>query len=227
MFAWLSCTAIFASSTSIWMNSSSSAKLGWIILRATYFSNPATPVVFARWISAMPPTAIWRTRRYGPNCRSATAGELLVGRPRAGDRLAARVHEHADQAQRSLRAAIERAHDLGRDPVRDVDDVARGRVRDEVEAQARAVGLAIDLVGLGEALVDVLEDRVLREPAEPIADRDREHLVGRGVADRHGPRRARPRALVRIDLGKDLLAVVVDRRVVERVHQQLLAHLAD
>ena len=35
---------IFASSISIWMNCSSCEKLGWIILRATYFSNPAMPV---------------------------------------------------------------------------------------------------------------------------------------------------------------------------------------
>ena len=67
MLPWLSCTAIFASSTSIWMNCSSSAKFGWIILIATYFSNPAIPFVFARWISAIPPTATWRTNRYGPN----------------------------------------------------------------------------------------------------------------------------------------------------------------
>jgi hypothetical protein len=40
MLPWLSCTAIFASSTSIWMNCSSSAKFGWIILSATYFSKP-------------------------------------------------------------------------------------------------------------------------------------------------------------------------------------------
>src|SRR5947208_16540031 len=117
MLPWLSWTAIFASSTSIWMNCSSSAKFGWIILSATYFSNPATPLVFARWISAMPPTAICRTRRYGPNCRSAI-GTGLGLRPLLQHLGAAWVHEHPDQAQRRFRTAIERAHDLGRDPVR-------------------------------------------------------------------------------------------------------------
>src|SRR6476646_5747315 len=115
MLPWVSCTAILASSTSIWMNCSSSAKFGWIILSATYFSKPAMPLVFARWISAMPPTAICRTRRYGPNWRSATR-HFLIDRIR--DRplkhlRAAGVHEHADEPQRRLRAAIERAHHLG------------------------------------------------------------------------------------------------------------------
>src|SRR5438874_7409458 len=145
MLPWLSCTAIFASSTSIWMNCSSSAKFGWIIFSATYFSNPAMPLVFARWISAMPPTAICRTSRYGPNCRSAIDTRLGLG-PLLQHLRAAGMHEHADQAQRRLRAAVERAHDLGRDPVRDIDDVGRRRVRDQVQAQARAVGLAIDLI---------------------------------------------------------------------------------
>src|SRR5690348_1570760 len=204
MLPWLSWTAIFASSTSIWMNCSSSAKFGWIILSATYFSNPAMPLVFARWISAMPPTAICRTRRYGPNWRSAITLALRA-RFRLGALLqhfrAARVHEHADQAQRRLRAAIERAHDLGRDPVRDVDDVGRRRVRDQIQAEPGAVGLAIDLVGRVQALLDVRADRVLREPAEAIAHRDREHVLGRGVADRHRARRAHARAVVGIDLG--------------------------
>src|SRR2546430_12349147 len=106
MLAWLSCTAIFASSTSIWMNCSSSAKFGWIILSATYFSNPAMPLVLARWISAIPPTAIWRTSRYGPNCRSAIDQDL--GRRALLQHLgAAGMHEHAEQAQWRLRAAIE------------------------------------------------------------------------------------------------------------------------
>src|SRR5882762_5408814 len=73
MLPWVSCTAILASSTSIWMNCSSSARFGWIILSATYFSKPAMPLVLARWISAIPPTAIWRTKRYGPNCLSLIA----------------------------------------------------------------------------------------------------------------------------------------------------------
>src|SRR5215468_3219971 len=128
MLPWVSCTAIFASSTSIWMNCSSSAKLGWIILSATYFSNPAMPAALARWISAIPPTAIWRTRRYGPNWRSATAvlSRSGFGRRAALEHLGApRMHEHADQPERRLRAAVERAHHLGRDLVGDVDDVAR------------------------------------------------------------------------------------------------------
>src|ERR1700733_13131154 len=107
MFAWLSCTAIFASSTSIWMNCSSSAKFGWIIFSATYFSKPAIPFVFARWISAMPPTAICRTSRYGPNWRSAIGGALLqhlverdLGcRPLFEHLGAARMHEHPDEPQ--------------------------------------------------------------------------------------------------------------------------------
>src|SRR5678815_2982043 len=132
MLPWVSCTAILASSTSIWMNCSSSAKFGWIILSATYFSNPAMPAVFARWISAIPPTAIWRISRYGPNCRSATA---VLPRGGFGRRTllehlgAAGVHEHPEQPERALGAAVERAHDLGRDAVRDVDHVARRRVR--------------------------------------------------------------------------------------------------
>src|SRR5678815_6086611 len=151
MLPWVSCTAIFASSTSIWMNWSSSAKFGWIILSATYFSNPAIPAVLARWISAIPPTAIWRTSRYGPNWRSATA---VLSRRRFGCRAplehlrAARVHEHPQQAQGALGAAVEGAHDLGRDAVRDVDDVARRRVGDEVEPQPRAIRLAVDLVAV-------------------------------------------------------------------------------
>src|SRR5687767_13765790 len=128
MLPCVSCTAIFASSTSILMNCSSSAMFGWIILSATYFSKPAIPLVFARWISAMPPTAIWRTRRYGPNCRSATGVLSCRGLRRRPllERLGTTgVHEHPDEPQRRLRATIERAHDLGRDPMRDVDDVAR------------------------------------------------------------------------------------------------------
>src|SRR4029079_4148089 len=131
MLPCVSCTAIFASSTSIWMNCSSSAKFGWIILSATYFSNPAMPAVFARWISAIPPTAIWRTSRYGPNWRSATAvlSRGSFGSPAPLEHLcAARVHEHPEQAQGALGAAVERAHDLGRDAVRDVDHVARSGV---------------------------------------------------------------------------------------------------
>src|SRR6476659_3064472 len=116
MFAWLSWTAILASSTSMPMNASSSAKFGWIILSATYFSKPAMPLVFARWISAMPPTAICRTSRYGPHWRSAMRN-FLIDRIRRRSVLehlrVARMHEHADQAQRRLGATIERAHDLG------------------------------------------------------------------------------------------------------------------
>src|SRR5262249_19601578 len=164
MLPCVSCTAIFASSTSIWMNCSSSAKFGWIIFSATYFSNPAMPLVFARWISAMPPTAICRTSRYGPNCRSAiNTFRVRFGRRSGLQHLgAARMHEHADEPQRRLRTAIERAHDLGRDPVRDVDDVRRRRVRDQVKPQPRAVRLAIDLLRRRDALLDVREDRVLR-----------------------------------------------------------------
>src|SRR5215813_1109436 len=126
MLPWVSCTAIFASSTSIWMNCSSSAKFGWIILIATYFSKPAMPLVFARWISAIPPTATWRTSRYGPNWRSAT--RLHIGDRSGLQHLrTAGMDEHADEPEWRLRAAIERAHDLGRDAVRDVDDVRGSR----------------------------------------------------------------------------------------------------
>src|SRR6185295_3662317 len=131
MLPWVRWTAIFASSTSIWLNCSSSAKLGWIILSATYFSNPAIPATLARWISAMPPTAIWRTSLYGPNCRSATAPHPRCGfgRRSALQHLGTpRVNEHPDEPERRLGAAIERAHHLGRDPVGDVDHVARRRV---------------------------------------------------------------------------------------------------
>src|SRR5512140_459208 len=118
MLPWLSWTAIFASSTSIWMNWSSSAKFGWIIFSATYFSNPAMPLVFARWISAIPPTAVCRTSRYGPNWRSAIG--LDLGRRALLQHLCATgVDEHADEPQRRLGTAIERAHDLGRDAVCD------------------------------------------------------------------------------------------------------------
>src|SRR5262245_60537370 len=160
MLPWVSCTAIFASSTSIWMNCSSSAKFGWIILSATYFSNPAIPAAFARWISAIPPTAIWRTSRYGPNWRSATAvlPRCSFRRRTALEHLvAARLDEHAEQAQRALGAPIESAHDLCRDAVRDVDDVARRGVRDQVQPQAGAIGLAVDLVRGLDALLDVRE----------------------------------------------------------------------
>src|SRR6185436_14271682 len=163
------------------MNWSSSAKFGWIIFNATYFSKPAMPFVFARWISAMPPTAIWRTSRYGPNCLST------MRLPRGGFRRrsllqhfgAARMHEHPDEPQRRFRAAIERTHHLGRDPVRDVHDVRRRRIRDEIQAESRTVRLAIDLVRRVDALLDVREHRVLREAPEAIAHRDREQRIGR------------------------------------------------
>src|SRR6478752_1265323 len=121
MLPWVRWTAIFASSTSIWMNCSSSAKLGWIILRATYFSKPAMPFVLARWISAMPPTAICLTSRYGPNCRSATR-YFLIERLGCWTLLqhlgAARMDEHADEPQWSFGSAVKRTHDLGRDSIR-------------------------------------------------------------------------------------------------------------
>src|SRR5258706_3088135 len=131
------------------MNWSSSAKLGWIILRATYFSKPAMPLVLAKWISAMPPTAICLTSRYGPNWRSATLHVLVDGvrrRPLLQHLRPARMHEHTDQTQRRLRATIERADNFGGDSVRHVDDVGRRRIRDEIEPKSRAIGLAIDLV---------------------------------------------------------------------------------
>src|ERR1041384_4774225 len=160
MLPWVSCTAILASSTSIWMNCSSWAKLGWIILIATYFSNPAMPAVFARWISAIPPTATWRISLYGPNwLATGWLPRSGLGCGAGAQHLGASgVDEHADQAQGRLGAAIERAHDLGRDAERDVDDVARRRVGDQVQAEAGAVGLAVELVRRLDALLDVRQD---------------------------------------------------------------------
>src|ERR1041385_7269534 len=152
MLPWVSCTAIFASSTSIWMNCSSSAKFGWIILSATYFSKPAMPFVLARWISAMPPTAICLTSRYGPNWRSATLQVLVDGvrrRPLLQHLRPTWMHEHTDEPQRRLRAAIERTHHFSRNPVRDVHDIRRRRFCDEIQPQSRAIRLAVDLVARG------------------------------------------------------------------------------
>src|SRR5262249_36830515 len=181
--------------------------------------NPAIPAAFARWISAIPPTAIWRTSRYGPNWRSATAvlPRCSFRRRTALEHLgAAGVDEHAEQAQRALGAPIESAHDLCRDAVRDVDDVARRGVRDQVQPQAGAIGLAVDLVRGLDALLDVREDRVLGEPAEPVAHGDGEQVVGRRVADRHRPRRAGIAAGMRIELGEDRAPARLAPRIVPR-----------
>src|SRR6266540_2755258 len=67
MFACWSCTAIFASSMNIVMNSSSSAMLGRMRFTASNRSNPSTPKVLALKTSAMPPTFIRSRRTYLPN----------------------------------------------------------------------------------------------------------------------------------------------------------------
>src|SRR5688500_11916225 len=61
----------------------------------------------------------------------------------------------------ALTYGIERRHDLGRDAVRDIHAVGGRGIRDQIQAETRAVGLAIDLVRRGDALLDVREDRVL------------------------------------------------------------------
>ncbi len=66
MFAWVSCTAIFASSTNIVMNSWSSAIDGRMRLTATRRSKPSTPKAFALKTSAMPPTFTRSRSRYFP-----------------------------------------------------------------------------------------------------------------------------------------------------------------
>ena len=236
MLPCLSCTAIFASSTSIWTNCSSSREVrvdhlerdelleagDALGLREVDLGHAADRDLadepIRAELRAQPPVGWPALARLRGVARLAVS--ML--------RRAAGMDEHADQAQRRLRAAVERAHDLGRHAVRDVDDVARGRVGDEVEAEAGAVGLAIDLLRRVQALVDVREDRVLREPAEAIAHRDREHA-------RRSPRsgstpaaasacRVRSCGSTSAKIG---LPSLVDRRVVERVHQQLFAHLAD
>jgi hypothetical protein len=78
-----------------------------------------------------------------------------------------------------------------------------------------------------QALVDVVEDGVLGQAAEAVAHRHGELILGGGVADRHRPRAHGSGARVRLDLGEDLVAALVDGRVVERVHEQLFADLAD
>jgi hypothetical protein len=60
-----------------------------------------------------------------------------VGPLRRSSRLPG-MDEHADQAERRLRPAIERADDLGRDAVGDVDHVGRRGVGDEIEARGPA-----------------------------------------------------------------------------------------
>jgi hypothetical protein len=62
MFGCVSCTASFASSTNIAMNSWSSAMEGRMRLTATRRSKPASPKALALKTSAMPPTLI-RSRR--------------------------------------------------------------------------------------------------------------------------------------------------------------------
>ena len=59
----------------------------------------------------------------------------------------ARVDEHRERAQRGARRlAVEGAHDFGRHAWRDVEDELGSGVGDEVDAEARAVDLAIDLL---------------------------------------------------------------------------------
>ena len=67
MFAWLSWTAIFASSMNIVMNSSSSAMFGRMRLTASRRSKPSTPKAFAFQTSAMPPTFTRSRSQYFPN----------------------------------------------------------------------------------------------------------------------------------------------------------------
>ena len=66
MFACVSCTAIFASSMNIVMNSWSSAIDGRIRFTATRRSKPSTPKAFALKTSAIPPTLIRSSRTYFP-----------------------------------------------------------------------------------------------------------------------------------------------------------------
>jgi hypothetical protein len=66
MFAWWSCTASFASSMNIVMNSWSSAMFGRMRLTATRRSKPSTPKAFALKTSAMPPTLMRSRREYLP-----------------------------------------------------------------------------------------------------------------------------------------------------------------
>jgi hypothetical protein len=73
MFAWVSCTAIFASSTNIVMNSLSSAMFGRMRLTATRRSKPSTPKALALKTSAMPPTLI---RSRSSTCRTGPASSL-------------------------------------------------------------------------------------------------------------------------------------------------------
>src|SRR5690606_36157090 len=155
------------------------------------------PWARARWISAMPPTAISWTSEYGPKRRAGIVsvpleradrrsrvalfrGRLVAGRGLGRRALAelvgvAWVDEDADQPERRLAAALERADHLGRDVVGHVDDVARRRVGDQVQAEARAIGLAIDLAVGRQTLVDVGQDGVLGQAPEAVADRDGQH----------------------------------------------------
>ncbi len=66
MFACVSCTAIFASSMNIVMNSWSSAMFGRIRFTATRRSKPSTPKALALNTSAMPPTLMRSRRTYFP-----------------------------------------------------------------------------------------------------------------------------------------------------------------
>ena len=82
MFGWFSCAASLASSTNIVMNSSSSARCGRILLIATIFSKPSTPVRLALKTSAMPPLAMRSRISYWPNRSGPEDGTAASGSSR-------------------------------------------------------------------------------------------------------------------------------------------------
>src|SRR6185503_20546892 len=98
--------------------------------------------------------------------------------------------------------------------------------RHEVEAEPGAAHLLVDLIRGVKALVEVADQHAALEAAEAIAHRHREALAVAAVLDDGAviPFEGSP---LLAGLGDERLAAGVDRRVVERVHQHLVAALLD
>src|SRR5262249_34399132 len=143
-------------------------------------------------------------------------------------RCRARVDEYRQHPKRGLALpAVECAYHFGRHARGDVDDELCRRIGDEIQTQSRAVGLAINLLRGVQTLVEVVQNDVLLQRTESITHRNHEHLGCHRVANRDRARRGQVDSILGPDLGKDLPAFIVDGRVIERVHQELLAYLPD
>ena len=128
---------------------------------------------------------------------------------------------------RAGRLAVEDADALGGRPGQEVEHDRAGRAAEEVEAEAGPARLAIDLVLLVQALVEVAEERLAIEAAEPVAHRHREALAVAAELDHRAVARLERQAAARQDAVDHRLAIGAGRRVVERVHHHLVAAALD